>query len=203
MTIRERIREQLRAGHQDPALLSALIIPALTDQERTDALHAALPYLVRDEIRKVRHDAYGLRDTRTVDGHDRGDVTRRWQDPETGVIAHPAATATDADADAVAARAKRRRESGRAGFDASQQRREREQVLLRTPIHVHGVWKTLGECTAEDLRAVAVDHRKRAAEGTRRADGFDRLADSLDRAGAVTVADYRGDVREGVLGAAS
>ena len=197
MTIRERIRTAIRAGEQDPAAISRAIVPVLTDAERRDALSIALPYLARDEIRKLRHDAYGPRDTRTSDGHDRHDVTRRWQDPETGVIAQSQATG------AVAARAQAQREAGRRGFDASQERREREQVLLRTPMHLpDGAWKTLGECTAEDLRAIAGNHRKRAGEATRRADGFERLADSLERAGALTVADYRGEVREEVVGAA-
>jgi hypothetical protein len=195
VTIRERIRAVIREGGQSPAEISRRIIPVLSDLERTEALHVALPCLIRDEIRKLRYDAYGPRDTRTIDGRGRGDITSRWQDPVTGEIAQ----ATDASA--VAARAKRQREAGRAGFDVSQERREREQVLLRTPITVHGTWKTLGECTPEDLRAVADDHRKRAGESVRRADGFERLALSLERAGARTVADYRGELREQIVGA--
>jgi hypothetical protein len=193
VTIRNRIRARIRAaiqdGEQDPAAITNLIIPDLTTAERTQALYAALPYLVRDEIRKLRHVAYGTREG------ERGDVTRRWQDPDTGEIAQATPPIE------VAARAQVQRAAGRRGFDASQERRDREQVLLRTPIHVHGTWKTLGECTSEDLRAIAHDHRKRATETSRRADGFDRLADSLDRAGAATVADYRGELREQIVGA--
>jgi hypothetical protein len=180
--IRERIRQQIRDGQQTPAVISDRIVPHLTDAEARAALLIALPYLVRDEIRKFRADA--LDPERP---HRRGEPASRW-DPR------PVP-------ERVAQAARARRAAGQKAADASQATRDRNAELLRTPIAVApGEWKTLGECTPGDLRAVAREQIKRATENQRRADGFIRLADKLEQTGAATVADYQGEMREEFVG---
>lgn len=58
------------------------------------------------------------------------------------------------------------------------------QHRLLTPVAVEGVWKRLGECTADDLRSVAAALREHAAQTSAKADYYDALADVLP-AGAV------------------
>ena len=191
MTIRARIRALIRDGHQAPQQISSRIIPTLTTDEMREALHAALPYLVRDEIRKFRHDA--ISPARDDEG---GDPAHRWHAP----LDRSAAIRRGIEA------ARRRRAAGQKAADASQATRDRNAALLRTPVCIDGTtWKTLGECTPEDLRSVAREHGKRAAENQRRADGFLRLADKLEQAGASTVAEYQqgyaGELREQFVGA--
>lgn len=191
MTIRARIRAAIRGGEQSPQAISAAIIPQLDVRQLRDALAAALPYLVRDEIRKYRHDALGDREG------ERGTEDRRWREPNSGELEVPQSQLPSA----VAERSQRLRDAGRRGFDAAQAGRERNRALLATPIAVgKGVWKQLGECTPEDLRTVARGLRVRAAENEKRADGFERLARKLDAAGATTVAAWDGELRGEFVG---
>ena len=63
------------------------------------------------------------------------------------------------------------------------------QVL--TPVAVDGVWKRLGECTADDLRAIAASLRSMADQTLSKAEWYEDLASALP-AGAV-VADLDAD----------
>jgi hypothetical protein len=54
---------------------------------------------------------------------------------------------------------------------------------------VDGVWKLLGECSADDCDSLAVDYARRAAEQSALEDKFRRLSARLRASGAATVAD--------------
>ena len=53
------------------------------------------------------------------------------------------------------------------------------QARLDTPLRVGGAWKRLGDCTADDCRAVAASLRDRAEGLVSKADWYDRLATLL------------------------
>ena len=93
--------------------------------------------------------------------------------------------------------AERRQQISRKGAAKAAEIRERRAALLETPMSVNGEWKPLGDCTANDLRAIAAGLRKDISQRTTRAEGFERLADELDKRGAETVeAISGGEVRE-------
>jgi hypothetical protein len=132
------------------------------------ALAAALPYLVRDEVRKVRHNTVGA---------SAGRGKYNWDAPP--VTEHSPA------------RVQRLRSAGRKGFDAAQARRDREAELLKTPVALgKGRWKALGDCTPADLRELAAQSRARADENVARADGYERLAREMEQRGVETVSGY-------------
>lgn len=186
MSVRPKIRTRIaRGGDLSPAAVSRDVLAALPDDQLRDALAQALPYLVRDEIRKVRHDSVGQPDTRN-----RG--REAWD-----ALADP-----DAEPEALPRRYKKadlqaRRQSAQQNIKGAHEKREAQSALMRTPLSVNGEWKPLGDCTAEDLRAIATSHRKDASERDAKARGFEQLADALVDAGATTVSDLKGShVRE-------
>lgn len=184
MSIRKRIRAALEGTHDpSPAAVAAVVLDALPDEELRPALAQALPYLVRDEIRKERMRSIGTPPSewapRPDTGRPRPADQKTWEEQ-----------ATPKDVTKL-------REAGRKSAQVNAERRERESALLRTPVSVGGDWKALGDCTAADLRLIASHHRKHAAENERRARGYERLADTMERAGAKHVREVVGDgVRE-------
>lgn len=166
MSVRQRIRDRLeQGGDLAPAKVASDVLKALRDDELRDALAVALPYLVRDESRKQRHKAIGK--------------------PPTTNEADPAYRPSDIEA--WKDRAERRQQASRAGATKAAKIRERRAALLETPMSINGEWKPLGDCTADDLRAIAQGLRKDISQRRARADGFERLADELDSRGVDTV----------------
>lgn len=172
MTVRKRIREQAAKlpATANPGVVANAVLRDLADDELRDALRTALPYLVRDELRKSRHHSLGVADPR-------GRYAWKEPDPEPA----PASLAT----------VRARRAAGKAGFDAAQAKREREAALLATRISLGpGKWKELGDCTPTDLRALASHNHKRATENTARAAAYERLAADMQARGISRVRDY-------------
>jgi hypothetical protein len=171
MSVRLLIRKQVKRSPSSasPAAISAAVVRALPEDELRPALRLALPYLVRDEVRKLRHNAIGAASPRG---------RYAWRDPEPAM---PPAALSGAQRRAAAQRAS----------DAAQAKIEREQALLATPLMIdRGRWKPLGDCTPTDLRTVAKGNRARAAENTERAAIYERLADDMDAKGIALVRDY-------------
>lgn len=54
-------------------------------------------------------------------------------------------------------------------------------------VNVNGEWKMLGDCTLTDVRTLAHDYTRRAAENRAKAAEYTALADRMEQAGAKTV----------------
>lgn len=166
MNIRGLIRrEATRHPGSSPAQISAAILAQLPDADLRAALQTALPYLARDEVRKVRHHALGV--------------------PDRSTYARPDPPPPPADLTGP-----RRRAAARKASDAAQAKLARTKAFLATGVSVNGTWKTLGDCTPTDLRALARESKRRAAENAARAEGYERLAKDMEREGIALVRDY-------------
>lgn len=64
-------------------------------------------------------------------------------------------------------------------------------AFLAERVQVDGVWKTIAECTADDVEALAANRREVAARNLAHAKNFERLAVSMRAQGAATVADFK------------
>lgn len=174
--VRARIRARCAGeGNPSPAVVSQDVLDDLADGELRAALKVALPYLVRDEIRKLRHDAIGK-------APDRGGAeARQWEG-----MAQPGGEIPKRRQEAAETAAKLRA-AGRKGQQASQARRDHEAALLSIPISIRGEWKALGQCTAEDLHAIADAHQEDADQRAAKAEGYRNLARLVQDAGVATV----------------
>lgn len=174
--VRSHIRE-LIAEHptMDPAAVAVSVIERLSEDELRLALRVALPYLVRDETRKLRYVALGTPPVRGLE---------TWE------------------GFGGAARSETVRESASKGGQATKVKQEAQAAILRVPIPVGlGQTKPLGDCTADDLRNAAALQQERADQAGDRADGYRRLAKSLKRRKASTVSELSGaEIRKAYKG---
>lgn len=172
---RKTIREKLQAGHDpQPAKLADAIATECPEEYLRLALSQALPYLVRDEIRKVRHAALGRRGTQ--DGRpSRGEEA--WKAVASADPADPAEQPSEG------ARAR----GGTMAFS-----------IFQVPVSLGpGHWKYLGDCTREEILEAGQHLEQRATENQARADGYKALAEEMESAGADQVRDLDGEkVRE-------
>lgn len=184
MSVRARIRERVQAGGApEPAAIARDVLKALPDDELRDALAIALPYLVRDEIRKQWGAAIAPPPTRGGDGP-KPCERDRYATPD-----HDERQA-------------QRRSAGQKGgerFLAAQERRER---LLAVPINVCGSWKPLGDCTAADLGDIADALDNRAAQIRARCERLWELAERIRTRGLERVGQLDPDDLHEVLDAA-
>ena len=189
MSVRARIRDVIRKGKlQGAREISTEVLRNLPDEELRAALEIALPYLVSDEIRKHRHEAIGRAPVR---GHDTHRAFAEPLDIET--------TISGSGAGSVSVETSvKRRDAARKGTKAAAAKRERDSLLLRTPMALGpGEHKALGDCTAEDLRKVAAGLRDRADECSEKAGRWEAVATWLDQEGLTTVRELDGaKVRE-------
>lgn len=173
--VRKAIREKLQEGHDpQPAKLADTLAEECPEEYLRLALSQAMPYLVRDEIRKVRHAALGRRGTQ--DGEpSRGEET--WREVAEADPDDPAEQPSEG------ARAR----GGTLAFS-----------IFQVPVSLGvGHWKYLGDCTREEILNAAQHLQRRAAENQTRADGYTALAEEMESVGAEQVRDLDGGrVRE-------
>jgi hypothetical protein len=181
--VRARIRARIAdASGDSAAAISRYVLTRIPDGELRQALEVALPYLVRDEIRKWRFDMLGKQPIRGVED---------WEQLEKPTGNGPARYAE-------AARASREG-AAKAGAQRGAQLRQ-QALIMRTPVTLaDGRAKQLGDCTPADLRSVATGLRRRAWEYDDRAERYERLAKALEEQGASVVADYEGSIREALV----
>lgn len=165
--LRHEIRRKLQEGHDPrPAAIADTLAQECPDEYLRLGLSQALPYLVRDEIRKVRHQVLGRAD-RSV-GEDAADaITKAKLDPKAapGSAGRPETSAT--------------RPGGSSAF-----------TVFDVPISVgRARWKRLGDCTREDIEIAVSLLKRRAAENQARADAFARLLRTMSRRRVETVGD--------------
>jgi hypothetical protein len=167
---RKAIREKLQEGHDpQPAKLADTLAAECPVEYLRLALSQALPYLVRDEIRKVRHAALGRR----------GASPRANKGAETW---EAIASADPADPDEQPSKGARAR-GGTAAFS-----------IFQVPVSLGvGHWKYLGDCTREEILDAARHLERRAAENQSRADGYQALASAMENAGVNHVRDLDGE----------
>jgi hypothetical protein len=67
--------------------------------------------------------------------------------------------------------------------------RDRWAQALRDLVHVEGEYKTLGECTYDDLMFAVAERRKLATQNNAAADRYERLAGVLAKHAVITVAE--------------
>jgi hypothetical protein len=167
---RKTIREKLQGGHDpQPAKLADAIAEECPEEYLRLALSQALPYLVRDEIRKVRHAALGRRGTK-------GGATRGMEAYEQVAKENPKDPALKPSEGA-------RAQGGTLAFS-----------IFQVPVSLGvGYWKYLGECTREEILEAGQHLERRAQENQSRADGYKALAEAMEEAGADKVSDLDGE----------
>lgn len=173
--VRQEIRTKLQEGHDpQPAKLADTLAEECPEQYLRLALSQSMPYLVRDEIRKVRHAALGRRGTQ--DGK-----------PARGKEAWEEVASADPDDPAEQPSEGSRARGGTMAFS-----------IFQVPVSLSvGHWKYLGECTREEILNAAQHLQQRAAENQSRADGYTALAEEMESAGAEQVSELDGErVRE-------
>lgn len=77
-----------------------------------------------------------------------------------------------------------------------------ELTLLRQRVFAQGAWKFLGDCTREDVQAIAEDRDVLAAENAAAADRYRRLRAAMGRRKATVVRDLPADVLTRIFDAA-
>lgn len=76
-----------------------------------------------------------------------------------------------------------------------------ELALLRLRVFTQGTWKFLGDCTREDVTAVAEDRDAEAAANTAAAERFRALRKAMNRHKATVVRDVPADALERIFNA--
>lgn len=77
--------------------------------------------------------------------------------------------------------------------------RDMHQKRLASLVSVNGEWKRFGECSHEDVLALAAERQAMAIANANRAEQFRRVAKELANRGAATVADLPADVLDSAL----
>lgn len=86
----------------------------------------------------------------------------------------------------IARRAPLRTRSSSARWLAVAERAE-DIAIFRVRVCPAGVWKFLGDCTPDDVEALASAHREQAVANDRRAQAYKALRDLMDRKRSTTV----------------
>lgn len=63
--------------------------------------------------------------------------------------------------------------------------------FLAERVQVGGTWKTVAECTVQDVQALARERREVAAKNVAHAKRFEKLAEDMQAQGAATVAEFK------------
>ncbi len=170
-SLRALIREKMQEGHEPaPAKIADTIADEVPSKYLRLALSQALPYLVRDEIRKLRHAAFGRHAEESTDGAKRAA-------PSDALVA--AASGEEVDEPTEGAKAR----GGTLAF-----------TIYQVPVSFGpGHWKYLGDCTREEMLDCARSLKERAAENQARADSYQELADYMQAEGIEVVRDVEAE----------
>lgn len=177
-SLRALIREKLQEGVEpSPAKIADALAEEVESRYLRLALSQALPYLVRDEIRKLRHAAFG-RHSET-----RSDTGGKRVPPSDALVAAASGEPVEQPTEGAKAR------GGTLAF-----------TIYQVPISFGpGHWKYLGDCTREEVLEGARHLAQRAAENQARADSYQRLAEHMEKAGVDVVRDVEPETLRSIV----